>query len=77
MNIEIGKSQALVGAAQRIRQQVFVYEQGIPPALDRDGLDAIAHHVLVTDHNQAVATARLVIGDNGHGVIARVAVVPS
>ena len=57
-----------------IRFSVFVEEQGVPPELEADALDAEARHLLVTDRTGlAVATARLL--DNGH--IGRMAVLAS
>jgi predicted GNAT family N-acyltransferase len=54
-----------------IRFKVFVEEQGVPPELEADTLDAHARHLLVRNpQGQAVATARLL--DDGH--IGRMAV---
>ncbi|WP_234495884.1 GNAT family N-acetyltransferase [Vibrio maritimus] len=74
MEITTGKSIELIEKAQAIRYQVFTVEQNIPNELDFDGLDCVAEHVLVTETNQAVATARLVINADGSSVMARVAV---
>ena len=74
MEITTGKSIELIEKAQAIRYQVFTVEQSIPNELDFDGLDCVAEHVLVTETNQAVATARLVINADGSSVMARVAV---
>lgn len=74
MEITTGKSIELIEKAQAIRYQVFTVEQSIPNELDFDGLDCVAEHVLVTEANQAVATARLVINADGSSVMARVAV---
>lgn len=35
-------------AIHSVRQQVFVVEQGVPAALERDVLDPVCHHVLAT-----------------------------
>lgn len=53
-----------------IRRKVFIEEQSVPEALEWDGEDAHALHVLVTDKNQPVACGRLL--PNGH--IGRMAV---
>ncbi|WP_112480260.1 GNAT family N-acetyltransferase [Vibrio variabilis] len=74
MEVTIGKSAVLIEKAQAIRYQVFTMEQSIPNELDFDGLDSVAEHALVTETNQAVATARLVINTDGSSVMARVAV---
>ena len=53
-----------------IRTQVFVEEQGIDSAIDFDGLDDTATHVLVVSGGISVATGRML--DDGH--IGRIAV---
>ncbi|CAH0525676.1 GNAT family N-acetyltransferase [Vibrio hippocampi] len=75
MEVTIGKSAELIEKAQAIRYQVFTVEQNIPNELDFDGLDSVAEHVLVTETNRSVATARLVINADGSSVMARVAVI--
>lgn len=55
----------------RIREAVFVHEQGVPAELEHDAHDETALHLLAYgDTGQPVATARLV--DGGH--IGRMAV---
>jgi predicted GNAT family N-acyltransferase len=55
----------------RIREAVFVGEQGVPPELEHDEHDSTALHLLAyVDASQAVATARMIRG--GH--IGRMAV---
>ena len=66
-----------LAAALAIRRTVFTDEQGIPAALDGDGHDADAEHVLIRDGATPVATGRLRIGEEGDGVLARIAVIPS
>ena len=44
---------------QRIRDRVFAQEQGIDPALDWDGKDNQAVHLLAFQDQQAIAVARL------------------
>lgn len=65
-----------IAECRAIRRRVFVDEQGIPEALDDDGLDATATHAIVHDRGRAVATGRLVITGSGAGVLARIAVLP-
>ena len=57
--------------AHRIREQVFVHEQGVPPELEMDGQDAHCDHALAfaTD-GAAIGTGRLL--PDGH--IGRMAV---
>ena len=64
-------------AAYAIRHAVFVREQAIPTALDRDGRDDAAVHVLAYVGGEPAGTARLVVGEGGAGVVARVAVLPA
>ncbi len=47
-------------AAWRIRERVFIDEQGIAEAIERDGLDGIAWHFVAWDSETAVGTARVV-----------------
>ena len=62
--------------AMRIRVEVFVDEQGVPPELEPDEYDADALHLLAvnTDTGEAVGTARIVDKGNGVAKIGRVAV---
>ena len=53
-----------------IRTQVFVEEQGIDSAIDFDGLDEEAIHVLIDVQGNAIGTGRIL--DDGH--IGRIAV---
>jgi predicted GNAT family N-acyltransferase len=56
-----------------IRRAVFVVEQGVPEALEWDGIDAHCRHVLaVHASGQAIGTGRLL--PDGH--IGRMAVLP-
>lgn len=56
-----------------LRSRVFVVEQGVPPEIERDELDATAVHVLSRDETgRVVATGRLVFRD-GTAVIGRMA----
>jgi predicted GNAT family N-acyltransferase len=73
--------QALTGAelesAKKIRERVFVDEQNIPAHLVEDSDNDSAIHVLLSENGQAMATARMFVGDNDEGIIARVAVLPA
>lgn len=54
-----------------VREHVFIQEQGVPEALEWDGLDDEAIHVVALDnHAQVIGTARLL--KDGH--IGRMAV---
>lgn len=66
-----------LGHAQAIRRQVFVEEQGIPPELEYDGADPSAIHVLAYQGERAIATGRLLVKQDGVGILGRIAVVAS
>ncbi|MEZ8991233.1 GNAT family N-acetyltransferase [Vibrio breoganii] len=74
MEVIIGSDAEIIRKAQVIRNQVFTVEQGIPQELDLDGLDETSHHLLMTDNDDLVATARLTPKQGGASVMARVAV---
>ncbi len=57
-------------AIRLVRMAVFSEEQGVDPAIDFDGLDDEATHVLCSDNGNPVGTGRML--DDGH--IGRVAV---
>ncbi|MBO9541346.1 GNAT family N-acetyltransferase [bacterium] len=63
--------------ALRIRETVFVQEQGVPLDLEIDDYDGIAWHVLAREDDQAVATARLISLDASRVKIGRVATLPA
>lgn len=44
--------------SRNIREEVFVIEQGVDPALEYDGKDVYARHYLVYGNKKPVATAR-------------------
>jgi predicted GNAT family N-acyltransferase len=57
-----------------LRTRVFVEEQGVPPELEQDAIDAVAVHAVGRDDaGRVVATGRLFERD-GRGVIGRMAV---
>ena len=65
------EAQAMLRA---IREQVFIREQHVPEALEWDGLDAEAVHLLALDAaGNPIATARLLAHD-GVGHLGRMAV---
>jgi predicted GNAT family N-acyltransferase len=45
----------------RIRQEVFIEEQHVPPTEEWDGRDESAIHFLVLDHTTAIGCARLLV----------------
>ena len=46
--------------ALAIREVVFIEEQSVPEAMERDADDGAAHHLLAMSHGHAVGTGRLV-----------------
>jgi predicted GNAT family N-acyltransferase len=62
-------------AIQFVRQAVFQQEQQIDPALDFDGLDEIALHLVAYDNTEPVGTARIRQLDDRVAKLERVAVV--
>ena len=75
LDIRIGDWVQLGADAARIRQCVFVEEQGIAPELELDAADADAvHAVAYNGLGQAVATGRLLRHAPGVGKIGRMAV---
>ncbi len=71
------ETEADVRRALSIREAVFVEEQGIPRASDRDGRDAEALHVLAFMGETCAGTGRLSARADHIGHIARVAVLPA
>lgn len=59
IDIRIGDWVALGDDAARVRQAVFVIEQGIPAALEWDGQDGVSIHAVAYRDGRAVGTARL------------------
>ncbi|MBS7834561.1 GNAT family N-acetyltransferase [Wohlfahrtiimonas chitiniclastica] len=71
-----GRTDPTIADAFAIRDAVFTQEQGYAAEIDIDDYDDIAHHVIVYQDDQAIATARLILlGDIGK--IGRVAVLKS
>jgi YbgC/YbaW family acyl-CoA thioester hydrolase len=76
IEVHTGDWATLGKEAAAIRHAVFTQEQGIDAALDSDGADTAAVHVLARNRlGQAVGTGRLLRGDAGSGRIGRMAVI--
>lgn len=55
----------LAAAAMAVRERVFIIEQGVPAAIERDANDAVSRHVLALDaSDQPIGTGRLL--PDGH-----------
>ena len=73
--VQEARSAAALEQAQAIRCQVFVAEQGVAEALEIDGRDATARHLLALCDGRPAGTLRLRWLDGGRAVkIERVAV---
>ena len=59
-------------AIKQVRENVFIKEQNVPPALEWDGEDNDALHLLALDNDDVIGTARML--NDGH--IGRMAVLP-
>ena len=70
IKVQIGPYSENPEAIRSIRNKVFVEEQGVPEALEVDGLDGNCIHILVWDRESSIATGRMT--PDGH--IGRVAV---
>ncbi len=64
------------GDLQAIRQKVFQLEQGIDPALDWDGQDATAQHLIAYLEGKPAGTARIRSLENQTAKVERLAVLP-
>ncbi len=75
LNLQTGSWDELGWDAMEVRIEVFVDEQRIPLELENDADDHSAFHaVAYNDIGQAIATGRLLAGQNGQGRIGRMAV---
>jgi len=63
-----------LSAAHKIRNIVFIQEQGFP--IDQDELDEQALHAVVTIDGVAIGTGRLILEDVGVYRLGRICVVP-
>ncbi len=75
MKARVTTDPALLAEAGRLRNRVFVGEQGVPAELEFDGRDAQAAHVVLLDEGRVVGTARM-FDDGEQAVVGRVAVEP-
>jgi len=64
LQIELKSWESVRGEASRIRTEVFVQEQAVPPELEMDAHDARSLHALARQDGKAVATGRLL--PDGH-----------
>ena len=62
-----------LAAAYAVRHEVFVVEQGVPPEIERDDLDATAEHAIAVLDGRQVGAGRLVVR-GAQAVVGRMAV---
>jgi predicted GNAT family N-acyltransferase len=74
--VEAG-SVALREEAFALRHRVFVVEQGVPEALERDEHDDDAFHAVALSGGRVVGTGRLVLQPDRVGRVGRMAVEPA
>jgi predicted GNAT family N-acyltransferase len=63
-----------LAAALELRRRVFCDEQGVPLALERDGRDATALHLVAVDGSGAVVATCRLVRDGGPVMLQRMAV---
>jgi predicted GNAT family N-acyltransferase len=73
LSVEVVSWPQAASRLRAIRTEVFVLEQQVPAALEWDGLDEEAMHVLAHAGGEAVGTARLLI-EGATGRVGRMAV---
>jgi predicted GNAT family N-acyltransferase len=71
--VAVDASSTLMPAAFAVRHQVFVEEQAVPPALERDELDDVAVHLVALRGDDVIGTLRIV-AVGGSAKIGRMAV---
>jgi predicted GNAT family N-acyltransferase len=59
--VAVDASSDLMPAVYAVRHQVFVVEQAVPPALERDEFDAVAIHLVALRDDVVIGTLRLVV----------------
>lgn len=75
VELRVGTWAELGAAATPLRTAVFVQEQGVPPEIEMDALDAVAVHAVALNRlGLCVATGRLLPAEHGEGRIGRMAV---
>ena len=71
--IAVDASSDLMPAVYAVRHQVFVVEQAVPPALERDEFDAVAIHLVALRGDDVIGTLRIVVSGS-NAKIGRMAV---
>ena len=63
--VAAGASSDLMPAAYAVRHQVFVVEQAVSPALERDEFDDLAIHLVALRGDDVIGTLRIVVSGRG------------
>ncbi len=63
--VAVDANSDLMPAVYAVRHQVFVVEQAVPPALERDAFDAVAIHLVALRGEVVIGTLRLVVSGRG------------
>jgi predicted GNAT family N-acyltransferase len=71
--VAVDATSDLMPAVYAVRHQVFVVEQAVPPALERDEIDAVAIHLVALRNDDVVGTLRIVVS-GGTAKVGRMAV---
>ena len=78
VTVQVAHDRKSIDACLEIRRVIFVVEQNVPVAIERDQHDATALHFIARSGAQPIGTARVVLKDNGKTAkIGRVAVLRS
>ena len=59
--VRLARAEAEIGAALKLREEVFCDEQGVPLEADLDGLDGDALHVVALADGELLGTCRVVL----------------
>jgi predicted GNAT family N-acyltransferase len=65
MRIKVVSDEKELALAFKIRELVFMEEQNVSKELERDGLDKEASHILVSEGEKSIGTARMRILSGG------------
>ncbi|MET1256572.1 GNAT family N-acetyltransferase [Aliikangiella maris] len=70
------KDKLLIESVYQLRNSIFIEEQGIAKALDKDGKDEASKHLLIYIDDTVAATGRLFMRSDGVAELSRIAVNP-
>jgi predicted GNAT family N-acyltransferase len=69
IDVRLAETDADRRASWSIREQVFIGEQGIEEAIERDGLDELAWHFVAWEGDTPCGTARVLGVDDEHRLV--------